>query len=1538
MIAGLLIAASLMIGSVALAQTTCTTDADCSDGDACNGIEVCNLGTCEPGTPVVCTALDQCHVAGVCDPATGICSDPAAVDGTACDDADACTQTDTCQAGVCTGANPVVCTASDQCHVAGTCDPATGTCSNPAATDGTTCDDGSLCTTADSCQAGVCTGTGVVCTASDQCHAVGTCNPATGTCSNPALADGTACNDGLFCNVGETCTAGVCGGGFPRDCSSLTDPCNTGVCNEAAGSCLAQPTNEGLACDDGNTCTSGDVCTAGVCGGTPVVDCAGSRIVVANNRDGSVSVIRASDLVVEATAATGVAPQGVVVSPDGLTAYLTDTAADTVTAFDLLSHAPVATIGVDAAPKGIAITPDGQFVYVANSASDTISVIATASNTLVGSIALDPLGTLPPFTPTDLEVTPNGAFLYVSNTGHNTVSVFRTTDEFLLAEVPVGHQPGGVAITPNGALVFVANAADSTVSVLRVADNAVIGTVPVGRGPYDIAFASGGTLAFVTNSLASSVSKIRVSTLSVVDVIAVPSTPTGIAATPAGDLLYVASTGTNQVTVIDPQLNVVAPAVTVGVAPVGLAVTGVTKFQIAGAAVPSTVAPGGQVTFTFSYGNTGSKNATGVTLVATLSPSADFVSASPGGTLTGTTVTWPIGTLAAGASGVVSFTVAVHSPLAPNTQITSTATISDPEGVTAQASATSRVVSNPQYSLAKVDTPDPVAAGGTLTYTISYANNASANADGEGVLIAETYDRNFTFVSAVPAPIPGTNNLWAVGALPVGGSGTIVVTGTVKAPLPNGTILANVVTLRDRFGTALTAQQNTAVASSPVLGVALADAPDPAPAGGQVTYTINYANTGNNNAAGVVLITAYDPNVTFVSATPPPDAGTTDRWTIGALPTGGSGVIAVRVQLAPVLPNGSILTTQATLSDDSGDVATAAAATTVASAPVLSLSLTDAPDPIATGQTLTYTLTYANTGSDVAAGTRIVVAYDPGVTFVTADTPPSVGTNEWDVGDVPVGGGGTIVIQVQVNAPLGSILTTQAVISETGGTSATATANTTVQITPVLTLSLTDAPDPVPAGGLLTYTIRYGDTGNAPATTAVVSAVYDPNVTFVTATPAPDAGTTDQWTLGTLPDGTSGEIQVTVQVAAPLANGTLLTSQALLTADGGLTASASQSTTVQSAPALAITKTDDVDPVAPGGTVTYTITYTNSGTDTDAGVVVTEAYDPSVHFVSAVPPPDAGTINRWTIGTLAGGASGTIQVTGTAPAAPNGTLLTNTVTVRDAAGRSAVAVESTTVSSPTFSLGVTDSVDPVTSGQPLQFQVTYGNISGASQSGVVVRAGYDPNFVITASVPAPDAGTTDTWTIGTLASGATGQIVVSGFFGSTASARVAQTRFQISNPNGAAFATETTHVLASPPVAVGRLMLRRTGNDIWSLKGRFTAPHLDPTGLPLAISIQGPGGVEHITPLLLPQLQVVQPGYFSFFGNVQGNGLVKLFLKQRKAGDWFILVRSRGAGILPSFPADPTFFTVVRVGTASFVSTSGKLRDVGHRGLVREFP
>src|SRR5262249_7920574 len=149
---------------------------------------------------------------GTCNPATGACSPSLAKsNGATCDDGNPCTQTDTCQGGVCNGTDPVVCTAHDQCHDPGTCDPTVGGCVPVAKVDGTACNDNNACTRTDTCQAGTCTGgSPVACAATDQCHAVGTCNPSTGVCSNPAKSDGAACDDGNSCTTGDTCVAGAC--------------------------------------------------------------------------------------------------------------------------------------------------------------------------------------------------------------------------------------------------------------------------------------------------------------------------------------------------------------------------------------------------------------------------------------------------------------------------------------------------------------------------------------------------------------------------------------------------------------------------------------------------------------------------------------------------------------------------------------------------------------------------------------------------------------------------------------------------------------------------------------------------------------------------------------------------------------------------------------------------------------------------------------------------------------------------------------------------------------------------------------------------------------------------------------------------------------------------------------------------------------------------------------------------------------------------------------------------------------------------------
>jgi hypothetical protein len=77
--------------------------AACDDGSACTTGDVCGGGSCQPGTPTVCSPSDQCHLAGVCDPGTGLCSNPVAPDGTACDDSVDCSNNDQCTAGNCAG-------------------------------------------------------------------------------------------------------------------------------------------------------------------------------------------------------------------------------------------------------------------------------------------------------------------------------------------------------------------------------------------------------------------------------------------------------------------------------------------------------------------------------------------------------------------------------------------------------------------------------------------------------------------------------------------------------------------------------------------------------------------------------------------------------------------------------------------------------------------------------------------------------------------------------------------------------------------------------------------------------------------------------------------------------------------------------------------------------------------------------------------------------------------------------------------------------------------------------------------------------------------------------------------------------------------------------------------------------------------------------------------------------------------------------------------------------------------------------------------
>jgi len=76
--------------------------------------------------------------------------------------------------------------------------------------------------------------------------------------------------------------------------------------------------------------------------------------------------------------------------------------------------------------------------------------------------------------------------VYVANNGSNSVSVIDAAGNAVVATIPVGNVPYGIAVDPSGTRVYVANNGSNSVSVIDAASNAVVATIPVGDGPVGV--------------------------------------------------------------------------------------------------------------------------------------------------------------------------------------------------------------------------------------------------------------------------------------------------------------------------------------------------------------------------------------------------------------------------------------------------------------------------------------------------------------------------------------------------------------------------------------------------------------------------------------------------------------------------------------------------------------------------------------------------------------------------------------------------------------------------------------------------------------------------------------------------------------------------------------------------------------------------------------------------------------------------------------------------------------------------------------------
>ncbi len=335
------------------------------------------------------------------------------------------------------------------------------------------------------------------------------------------------------------------------------------------------------------------------------------------------------------------------------------------------------------------------------------------------------------------------------------------------------------------------------------------------------------------------------------------------------------------------------------------------------------------------------------------------------------------------------------------------------------------------------------APGEVVSYTVG-VNNLLGDAAAEDVEVKVTLPDGVTFVAGDPAPtrFDAGQPVWVVGDLAAGAFAELYAFNVqVNAGLAPDTVLyleaaattasADGITENNLAGDEIIVRSPgpDLVALADLEGVALtADAP--------VTVTFDVGNVGSAIAPNASMTFTLPAGVTVRSSAPltPTQAGQTLTWALGDLAVDATQPLTLVLDLAGAatgpfdpLVGTSTPVTFTWQAKTTGDIDLSNNGGTVVNGLTLAghdalvvLNVAGAPvGGLVAGQTVTYTLSYANLGNRPALSTTLSLRLGTGLKLLSAQPPagpPVDGALPWALGDLAVGADGYVTVRALVES------------------------------------------------------------------------------------------------------------------------------------------------------------------------------------------------------------------------------------------------------------------------------------------------------------------------------------------------------------------------------------------------------------------------------------------------------------------------------------------------------------------------------------------